>query len=139
MTFAEVKYLTDKGFSHDEIISIMNGSPITTHSTPAPEPAPAAPAAPAAPEPAPAPVPEPVPVPAAVAPEPVPAAPAAPAPDSNAVVLQLSQDVRNLIQTIQAGNILNSRNAIPKEYTAEMAMAEILNPRTNEPIGGNEK
>ena len=133
MTFAEVKYLTEKGFSHDEIISIMNGSPIIT---PVTEPVPPAPAAP---EPAPAPVPEPVPVPAVVAPEPVPAAPAAPAQDSNAVVMQLSQDVRNLIQTIQAGNILNSRNAIPKEYTAEMAMAEILNPRTNEPIGGNEK
>lgn len=130
MTFAEVKYLTDNGFTHDEIISIMNGSPITA---PAPEPAPAAPAAP---EPVPAPVPEPVPVPAVVAPEPVPAAPAQ---DSNAVVMQLSQDVRNLIQTIQAGNILNSRNTVPKEYTAEMAMAEILNPRTNEPIGGNEK
>ena len=136
MTFAEVKYLTEKGFSHDEIISIMNGSPITA---PVPEPVPAAPAAPAAPEPAPAPVPEPVPVPAVVAPEPVPAAPSTAGQDSNAAVMQLSQDVRNLIQTIQAGNIINSRNAIPKEYTAEMAMAEILNPRTNEPIGGKEK
>ena len=130
MTFAEVKYLTEKGFSHDEIISIMNGAPITT---PAPEPVHAAPAPP---EPAPAPVPEPVPVPVVVAPEPVPAAPAQ---DSNAAVTQLSQDVRSLIQTIQAANILNSRNTVPKEYTAQMAMAEILNPRTDEPIGGKEK
>ena len=133
MTFAEIKELHEMGFTPEQIMQMTNNFGMTV---PIIEPAPAAPAAP---EPVPAPVPEPVPVPAVVAPEPAPAAPAAPAQDSNAVVMQLSQDVRNLIQTIQAGNILNSRNTVPKEYTVEMAMAEILNPRTNEPIGGNEK
>ena len=135
MTFAEIKELKEMGFTHDEIISIMTGSPIIQ-----PEPA-------AVPAPVPAPVPTPVPAaPAAPAPVPTPAqapaAPAAPAaPDQDNPVLQmlstLNGNIAQLTQTVQANAIAGTQNSVPQPMTAEEAMAQILNPRTNEPIGGN--
>lgn len=133
MTFAEIKELNNMGFSHDEIIAIITGSPLAQ---PAPEPAPApVPAAPAAP----APEPEPAPVPAAA-----PAAPAAPAQGQDltqvmAQLTNLSGNIGQLVQSIQAGNIINSRNTVPQPESVDDVMAQILNPRTNEPIGGNDK
>ncbi len=139
MTFAEIKELNNMGFSHDEIIAIITGSPLAQ---PAPEPAPApVPAAPAAPEPVPEPAPAPVPAAA-------PAAPAAPAPapaqgqDLGQVMAQLANlngNIGQLVQSIQAGNIINSRNTVPQPESVDDVMAQILNPRTNEPIGGNDK
>ena len=132
MTFAEIKELNNMGFSHDEILAIITGSPLAQpaqEQTPAPVPA--APAAPA-------PVPEqtPAPVPAA------PAAPAAPAQgqDLTQVLDQLSNlngNIGQLVQSIQAGNIIGSRNKVPQPESVDDVMAQILNPRTNEPIGGN--
>ena len=129
MTFAEIKELNNMGFSHDEILSIITGSPLAQ---PAPEPVPA-------PEPAPVPEPAPAPVPAAA-----PAAPAAPAQgqDLTQVMAQLADlngNIGQLVQSIQAGNIINSRNKVPQPETVDDVMAQILNPRTNEPIGGNDK
>ena len=123
MTFAEIKELNNMGFSHDEILAIITGSPLAQ---PAPEQTPA-------------------PVPAAVpeqTPAPVPAAPAAPAPgqDLTQVLDQLSNlngNIGQLVQSIQAGNIINSRNTVPQPESVDDVMAQILNPRTNEPIGGN--
>ena len=135
MTFAEIKELNNMGFSHDEILSIITGSPLAQ---PAPEPAPTpVPAAPAAP--APVPEPAPAPVPAAA-----PAAPEAPAQgqDLTQVMAQLANlngNIGQLVQTIQAQNIINSRNTVPQPESVDDVMAQILNPRTNEPIGGNNK
>lgn len=139
MTFAEIKELNNMGFSHDEIIAIITGSPLAQ---PAPEPAPvpaAAPAAPAAPEPAPVPAPVPAAAPAAA-----PAVPEAPAQgqDLTQVMAQLANlngNIGQLVQSIQAGNIINSRNTVPQPESVDDVMAQILNPRTNEPIGGNDK
>lgn len=131
MTFAEIKELNNMGFSHDEILAIITGSPLAQ-----PAPVPAAPAAPApVPEQTPAPVPEQTPTP-------VPAAPAAPAQgqDLTQVLDQLSNlngNIGQLVQSIQAGNIINSRNTVPQPESVDDVMAQILNPRTNEPIGGN--
>ena len=145
MTFAEIKELNNMGFSHDEILAIITGSPLAQ---PAPEPAPApVPAAPAAPAPVPEPAPTPVPAaPAAApaAPEPTAPAPAAPAQgqDLNQVLAQLANlngNIGQLVQSIQAGNIINSRNTVPQPESVDDVMAQILNPRTNEPIGGNDK
>ena len=127
MTFAEIKELKEMGFTHDEIISIMTGSPIIQ-----PEPA-------AVPAPVPAPVPA---APAAPAPVPEPAAPAAPAaPAQDNPVLQmlstLNGNIAQLTQTVQANAIAGTQNSVPHTMTADEAMAQILNPRTNEPIGGN--
>ena len=134
MTFAEIKELNNMGFSHDEILAIITGSPLAQ---PAPEqtpaPVPAAPAAPApVPEQTPAPVPEQTPAP-------VPAAPA-PGQDLTQVLDQLSNlngNIGQLVQSIQAGNIIDSRNKVPQPESVDDVMAQILNPRTNEPIGGN--
>ena len=96
------------GFSHDEIIAIITGSPLAQ---PAPEQTPA----------------------------PVPAAPA-PGQDLTQVLDQLSNlngNIGQLVQSIQAGNIINSRNTVPQPESVDDVMAQILNPRTNEPIGGN--
>lgn len=132
MTFAEIKELNNMGFSHDEILAIITGSPLAQ---PAPEPVPAPePAAPAAP--APVPEPEPAPVPA-----PAPAVPAQ-GQDLAQVMAQLaniSGNIGQLVQSIQAGNIINSRNTVPQPESVDDVMAQILNPRTNEPIGGNDK
>ena len=126
MTFAEIKELNNMGFSHDEILAIITGSPLAQ---PAPEQTPApVPAAPAAP----APVPEQTPAP-------VPAAPA-PGQDLTQVLDQLSNlngNIGQLVQSIQAGNIIDSRNKVPQPESVDDVMAQILNPRTNEPIGGN--
>lgn len=128
MTFAEIKELNNMGFSHDEILAIITGSPLAQ-----PAPVPAAPAAPApVPEQTPAPVPE-------QTPPPVPAAPA-PGQDLTQVLDQLSNlngNIGQLVQSIQAGNIINSRNTVPQPESVDDVMAQILNPRTNEPIGGN--
>ena len=130
MTFAEIKELNNMGFSHDEIITIMTGNTISqpTPAEPAPVPAPV-PAAPKEPEPA-----------------PVPAAPATPAPaapaqgqDLSQVMAQLSAlngNIGQLVQSVQASNIINSRNSVPQPESVEDVMAQILNPKTNEPIGG---
>lgn len=141
MTFAEIKELNNMGFSHDEILAIITGSPLAQ---PVPEPAPApVPAAQAAP----APVPEPAPAPVqAAAPAAAPAAPEPAAPaqgqDLTQVMAQLanlSGNIGQLVQSIQAGNIINSRNTVPQPESVDDVMAQILNPRTNEPIGGNDK
>lgn len=138
MTFAEIKELHNMGFSHDEILAIITGSPLAQ---PAPEPA-----APAAPAPVPEPAPAPVPAAAPAAPEPAApaAAPAAPAQgqDLTQVMTQLANlngNIGQLVQSIQAGNIINSRNTVPQPESVDDVMAQILNPRTNEPIGGNDK
>lgn len=138
MTFAEIKELNAMGFSHDEIMAIITGSSIA-QTSPAPVPA-----APAADEQKPAeeqaPVPVPVPVPAEEqAPVPAPAAPA-PGQDLNLVLSQLSglnTNISQLVQTVQASNIINSRNTVPKTETVDDVMAQILNPADNKPLGGN--
>lgn len=142
MTFTEIKELHAMGFSHDEIMAIITGSTIA-QTSPAPVPA-----APAADEQKPAeeqaPVPVPVPVPAPVpaeeqAPVPAPAAPA-PGQDLNLVLSQLSglnTNISQLVQTVQASNIINSRNTVPKTETVDDVMAQILNPADNKPLGGN--
>ena len=134
MTFSEIKELNNMGFSHDEIIAIITGSPLAQ---PAPEQTPApVPAAPAAPTPVPEAPAAPAPVPEQ---SPVPAAPA-PGQDLTQVLDQLSNlngNIGQLVQSIQAGNIINSRNTVPQPESVDDVMAQILNPRTNEPIGGN--
>ena len=143
MTFTEIKELHNMGFSHDEILAIITGSPLA-QPTPEPTPAPVPAAVPAAPEePAPVPAPAPAPVPAAAPAAPA-AAPAAPAQgqDMSQVMAQLanlSGNIGQLVQSIQAGNIINSRNTVPQPESVDDVMAQILNPRTNEPIGGNDK
>ena len=152
MTFAEIKELNNMGFTHDEIISIMTGSPLVQpvpaavpEAVPAAAPAPApeqtptpaaAPAAPAAQAPAVAPA-----APAAQAPAVAPAAPA-PAQDNNPILQMLSSlngNIAQLTQTVQANAIAGTPNSVPHVMTEQEAMAQILNPRTNEPIGGVEK
>ena len=136
MTFSEIKELNNMGFSHDEIIAIITGSLLAQ---PAPEQTPTpVPAAPAAPTPVPAAPAAPAPVPEQT-PAPVPAAPA-PGQDLTQVLDQLSNlngNIVQLVQSIQAGNIINSRNTVPQPESVDDVMAQILNPRTNEPIGGN--
>ena len=140
MTFAEIKELNNMGFTHDEIISIMTGSPLVQ-----PVPAAVPEAVPAA---APAPAPEQTPTPAAApaapaaqAPAVAPAAPA-PAQDNNPILQMLSSlngNIAQLTQTVQANAIAGTPNSVPHVMTEQEAMAQILNPRTNEPIGGNGK
>lgn len=136
MTFSEIKELNAMGFSHDEIMAIINNSPVTNPAPAAPEhdPAPAPVPVPApAPEAVPAPTPAPVPAPAE--PKPVPEA----NPDNNKVLEQLSAlngNITELVQTIQANAIHGAQNKVPHEMTADEVMAQILNPATNEPIGG---
>ena len=136
MTFAEIKELNNMGFSHDEILAIITGSPLA-QPAPVPEQTPApVPAAPAAPTPVPEAPAAPAPVPEQ---SPVPAAPA-PGQDLTQVLDQLSNlngNIGQLVQSIQAGNIINSRNTVPQPESVDDVMAQILNPRTNEPIGGN--
>ena len=126
MTFAEIKELNAMGFSHDEIISIMTGSMLVTPTAPAPAEVPAE---------VPAAVPAAVPAetPAAPAPAPAPVQ----APEENALVKELANKVGQLIQTIQAGNIIDSRNQVPKVESVDDVMAQILNPRTKQPLGGD--
>ena len=115
MTLEQVENLLSKGFTHDEIMSLAKPA----------EPVPAP-----VPEPAPAPVPAPVP-----APEPKPE----PVPDNANLAQQLgemSKGITALVQLVQNGNILTSRAPAPEPLTGENALAQILNPFTNEPIGG---
>ena len=127
----QVQKLLDVGFTPDYIMAIL----------PAPAAAPAAPAAQAAPaEPVPVPA-EPAAAPAAQDPvpaaEPVPAAIPVPAQAGQDVVgemAKLTQGVNSLLQQIQQANILNSRNKVPENATAEDVMAQILDPRNGQPI-----
>lgn len=116
MTLEQVENLLSKGFSHDEIMAFEQPAPI-----PVPEPAP---------------VPAPVPVPA---PAPVPEPKPEPVPDNTILAQQLgemSKGITALVQLVQNGNILSSRAPAPEPLTGENALAQILNPFTNEPIGG---
>lgn len=120
MTLEQVENLLSKGFTHDEIMALEK---------------------PAEPVPAPVPVPEPAPAPAPV---PVPAPAPVPVPeqklDNNVNLAQqlgeMSKGITALVQLVQNGNILSSRAPAPEPLTGENALAQILNPFTNEPIGG---
>lgn len=123
MNITEVNNLLEKGFSHDEIMLIINSS------NPAPVP----------PEPVPDPVPAPVPV-LEPAPAPAPAPTPAPVqvPVQNADIMkglgELSMNVQNLVQQMQLNAIRDSQNKVPEQMTDSEALAQILNPKTNEPI-----
>ena len=125
MNINDVNNLLDKGFSHDEIMLIINASN--------PAPAPVSPEPVPVPEPAPAPVPVPEPAPA-----PVPAPAPAPVPVQNADIMkgigELSRNVQELVQQIQLNAIRDSQNKVPEHMTDSEALAQILNPKTNEPI-----
>ena len=125
MNAQEILELMRGGFTHDEIIALTQGTPV---SAPVPVPAVAP-----DPEPAPAPVDEPSAVPAAdPAPEPVPAA--APGPDQIAQLLkaqaELQRQVAQLTSTLQANAIANSvlPGGIPHQPDAAEALAEIIRP-----------
>ena len=121
MNINDVNNLLEKGFSHDEIMLIINSSN--------PDPAPAQPV----PEPVPEPAPAPVPVP-----EPAPAPAPVPAPVQNQDVMkglgELTRNVQELLQAIQLNAIRDSQNKVPEQMTDTEALAQILNPKTNEPI-----
>ena len=106
MTLEQVENLLSKGFTHDEIMALEKPA-----------------------EPVPAPVPVPVPEPKTD-----------PVPDNNVNLAQqlgeMSKGITALVQLVQNGNILSSRAPAPEPLTGENALAQILNPFTNEPIGG---
>ena len=128
MTLEQVENLLSKGFTHDEIMALEKPAEPVPAPVPVPEPAPA-------PAPAPVPVPAPAPVPV-----PVPEPKTDPVPDNNVNLAQqlgeMSKGITALVQLVQNGNILSSRAPAPEPLTGENALAQILNPFTNEPIGG---
>lgn len=125
MTAQEIIQLMNGGFTHDEIIALVQ-----TPAAPAPDPVPAP--APT-PEPAPAPADEPAPAPVP-APAPTPAPEPAPDPDAISKLLQanseLQQQVAHLTSTLQANAIAQSMipGGNPQQPDAAQTLAQIIRP-----------
>lgn len=125
MTAQEIIQLMNGGFTHDEIIALVQ-----TPSAPAPDsvPAPAP-----TPEPAPAPADEPTPAPVP-APAPTPAPETTPDPDAISKLLQanseLQQQVAHLTSTLQANAIAQSMipGGNPQQPDAAQTLAQIIRP-----------
>ena len=125
MTAQEIIQLMQGGFTHDEIIALVQ-----TPAAPAPDPVPA-PAPTPEPTPAPADEPTPAPVPA---PAPTPAPETAPDPDAISKLLQanseLQQQVAHLTSTLQANAIAQSMipGGAPQQPDAAQTLAQIIRP-----------
>lgn len=125
MTAQEIIQLMNGGFTHDEIIALVQ-----TPAVPAPDPVPA-PAPTPEPSPAPADEPTPAPVPA---PAPTPAPETTPDPDAISKLLQanseLQQQVAHLTSTLQANAIAQSMipGGNPQQPDAAQTLAQIIRP-----------
>ena len=125
MTAQEIIQLMQGGFTHDEIIALVQ-----TPAAPAPDPVPA-PAPTPEPSPAPADEPTPAPVPA---PAPTPAPETTPDPDAISKLLQtnseLQQQVAHLTSTLQANAIAQSMipGGNPQQPDAAQTLAQIIRP-----------
>ena len=121
MNAQEVFQLMAGGFTHDEIMQLVSGSPVPD-SAPSPEPTPT---------PADEPTPAPDPAPAAV-PDPVPA----PEPDQPSISdlikanQELQMQIAKLTSTVQANAIATSMmpGGMPKAPDASDVLAQIIRP-----------
>lgn len=143
MTAQEIITLLQGGFTHDEIMALVQ-APAAPAPVPVPAPAPD-PEPPAKPidQPAPAPVPAPAPAPQ---PEPAPAPAPAPAPDPEqpdmmklfqgmmAAQTEMQRQMATLTGAIQANAIANSQipGGKPTHPDAAAVLAEIIRPTRKE-------
>lgn len=109
MDFEQIKYMLDRGFSRDDIMTLsgVSGGDAPRVSTP-----------------------EPVPAPVASEPEPAVAEPIAP-PDNGteALLREVLGGIQGLTKTIQASQTLTGIQSAPEDRTSHNATARIINPR----------